>query len=171
MTVVYLGFGSNMGDKEDVINQAIKRIQKFCEVTKLSSLYVTEPVGYKNQEWFLNCVVEVKTKLDPIKLLTVCTEVEQQLGRKTSVKNGPRIIDIDILFYGDKVTKRDDLVIPHPRLHERLFVLQPMMDVNPGFVHPVLKKTIKELYDQVRIKNVEKVEWYKEMVFNCSSYS
>jgi 2-amino-4-hydroxy-6-hydroxymethyldihydropteridine diphosphokinase len=171
MTLVYLGLGSNMGDKEDFIKQAIMRIKKFCEITRISSIYEAEPVGNKNQDWFLNCVLEGKTDLSPKELLSACKEIEHQLGRKMVMKNGPRVIDIDILFYGNDVIKNDDLVIPHPRLHERLFVLQPMMDINPNLVHPVLKKTIKELYNQVHVESNDKVQRFKEMVFNVPLHS
>jgi 2-amino-4-hydroxy-6-hydroxymethyldihydropteridine diphosphokinase len=111
-------------------------------------LYLTEPVGDVEQEWFLNCVVEMQTDVDPKKLLASFKSIERKLGRTKSVKNGPRIIDIDILFYGDQVLNTKNLVIPHPLLQKRLFVLQPMMDLNPDFLHPVLKKKIQELYTE-----------------------
>lgn len=147
MTIVFLGLGSNIGDKEEHINKALTLISEFNEVKKISHIYLTEPVGNINQEWFLNCIVEIETEIDPKKLLSSIKSIERKLGRTKAVKNGPRIIDIDILFYGDFVVKTKNLVIPHPLIQERLFVLQPMMDINPDFVHPVLKKSIRELYE------------------------
>ncbi len=147
MTLVYLGLGSNLGKKEEQIKKAIDSISKTCLIKRVSPLYLTEPVGLQDQEWFLNCVVEIDTDLPPQNLLSFVKSIERKLGRKKTMQNGPRSIDIDILFYGDQVIQTKDLVIPHPKLHERLFVLQPMMNLNPGFVHPVLHKTIQELYE------------------------
>jgi 2-amino-4-hydroxy-6-hydroxymethyldihydropteridine diphosphokinase len=147
MTIVFLGLGSNIGDKEEHINKALTLISEFNEVKKISHIYLTEPVGNINQEWFLNCVVEIETEIDPKKLLSSIKSIERKLGRTKTVKNGPRSIDIDILFYGDFVVKTKNLVIPHPLIQERLFVLQPMMDVNPDFVHPILNKSILKLYE------------------------
>jgi 2-amino-4-hydroxy-6-hydroxymethyldihydropteridine diphosphokinase len=148
MTVVYLGLGSNMGKKEEHIKTAITYIDNLCKVKIVSPLYLTEPVGFPDQDWFLNCVIEVETDTDPQTLLSSLKSIERKLGRKKTVKNGPRSIDIDILFYGDQVVQTKNLMIPHPLLQERLFVLQPMMDLNPCFVHPVLHKTIQELYKE-----------------------
>jgi 2-amino-4-hydroxy-6-hydroxymethyldihydropteridine diphosphokinase len=148
MTIVYLGLGSNKGDKERHIRDAMTMIDDCCRIRKTSPLYLTEPVGLIDQEWFLNCVVEIETDIDPTKLLSKVKSIERSLGRKKTVNNGPRCIDIDILFYGDVTIQTKNLVIPHPRIQERLFVLQPMMDLNPCFVHPVLHKTIQELYDK-----------------------
>jgi 2-amino-4-hydroxy-6-hydroxymethyldihydropteridine diphosphokinase len=159
MPIVFLSLGSNIGDREEHIRKAFTLLANICKVRRTSHLYLTEPVGYTEQDWFLNCVVEVETDVDPKKLLSSIKSIERKLGRKKTVKNGPRIIDIDILFYGDCVVNTKNLVIPHPLLQERLFVLQPMMDLNPGFVHPVLKKTIQELY--VHRPWVEMVTPYK----------
>ncbi|DAC73325.1 MAG TPA: 2-amino-4-hydroxy-6-hydroxymethyldihydropteridine diphosphokinase [Thermoplasmata archaeon] len=147
MTIVYAGLGSNIGDKEKNINNALAFISELYEIKKISHLYLTEPVGNIKQDWFLNCVIEIETGVDPKKLLSSFKDIEQKLGRKKTLKNGPRIIDIDILFYGDLVVKTKNLVIPHPFIQERLFVLQPMMDLNPDFIHPVLKNSIWGLYE------------------------
>ena len=147
MPMVFLGLGSNIGDKEEHIRKALTSLSHICNVRRTSHLYLTEPVGYTEQDWFLNCVVEVETDVDPKKLLSSIKSIERKLGRTKTVKKGPRIIDIDILLYEDHIIKTKDLVIPHPLMHERLFVLQPMMDINPDFVHPVLKKSIRELYE------------------------
>jgi 2-amino-4-hydroxy-6-hydroxymethyldihydropteridine diphosphokinase len=148
MPMVLLGLGSNIGDKEEHIREALTSLSNICNIKLTSHLYLTEPVGNTEQDWFLNCVVEMETDVDPKKLLSSIKSIERNLGRTKTVKNGPRIIDIDILFYGDHVIKAKDLVIPHPLMQERLFVLQPMMDINPDFVHPVLKKSIRELYEE-----------------------
>ncbi len=159
MPGVYLGLGSNIGDREAHITQALQLISEICEVKKKSHLYLTEPVGDIKQDWFLNNVIEVKTELDPEHLLSSIKSIERTIGRVKTVKNGPRIIDIDILFYGDQIVQTKNLIIPHPLLHERLFVLQPMLDLNPDFVHPVLKKSILELYNNH--PKTEKVLLYK----------
>jgi 2-amino-4-hydroxy-6-hydroxymethyldihydropteridine diphosphokinase len=147
MPMVFLGLGSNIDDKEEHIRKALTSLSNICNVRRTSHLYLTEPVEYTEQDWFLNCVIEVETDVDPKKLLSSIKSIERNLGRIKTVKKGPRIIDIDILFFGDHVIKTKDLVIPHPLMQERLFVLQPMMDINPDFVHPVLKKSIRELYE------------------------
>jgi len=146
MPKVFLGLGSNIGDKEDHINKALTFISELYTVKKKSHLYLTEPVRNIKQDWFLNCVVEIQTDVDPKKLLSTIKSIERKLGRIKTVKNGPRIIDIDILFYGDYVLNTKTLVIPHPSIQERLFVLQPMMDINPDLIHPVFRKSIHELY-------------------------
>ena len=146
MPIVFLSLGSNIGEREEHIRKTLILLANMCTVRRTSLLYLTEPVGCTEQDWFLNCVVEVETDVDSKKLLSSIKSIERKLGRKKTVKNGPRIIDIDILFYGDCVVNTKNLIIPHPLLQERLFVLQPMMDLNPSFVHPVLKKTIQELY-------------------------
>jgi 2-amino-4-hydroxy-6-hydroxymethyldihydropteridine diphosphokinase len=159
MPSVLLGLGSNIGNKEENINKALDLISEVCEIKRISPLYLTEPVGAIKQEWFLNCVVEVKTDYDPEKLLSYFKSIEQKLGRTKRIKNGPRSIDIDILFYEDQIVKTKNLVIPHPLIQERLFVLKPLMDLNPYFIHPVLKKTIEELYTSHQW--AEKVIFYK----------
>ena len=143
MPRVFLGLGSNIGDKEDYINKAIAFISELYTIKKISHLYLTEPVGNIKQDWFLNCSVEIETDVDPKKLLFTVKSIERKLGRTKTVKNGPRTIDIDILFYGDYILKTKSLVIPHLLLQERLFVLQPMMDIDPTLIHPVLKKSIQ----------------------------
>ena len=159
MPRVFLGLGSNIGDKEDYINKALAFISESYTVKKTSHLYLTEPVGNIKQDWFLNCALEIQTDVDPKKLLSSVKSIERKLGRTKTVKNGPRVIDIDILFYGDYIIKTKNLVIPHPSIQERLFVLQPMMDINPDLIHPVLKRSIHDLYHD-RLW-AEKVTLYK----------
>jgi 2-amino-4-hydroxy-6-hydroxymethyldihydropteridine diphosphokinase len=146
MPMVFLGLGSNIGNKEEYINKALSFISELYQVKKISHLYLTEPVSTIKQDWFLNRVVEIQTDIDPKKLLFTVKSIEQKLGRTKTVKNGPRTIDIDILFYGDCVLNTKNLIIPHPSIQERLFVLQPMMDINPNLIHPVFKRSIHELY-------------------------
>ena len=146
MPLVYLGLGSNIGDKEVYINKALTLLSEFSIVKRVSHLYLTEPVGNVKQDWFLNCTVEIETEAEPKKLLSCVKTVERTLGRTKTIRNKPRCIDIDILFYGDCIVNTKTLVIPHPSIQERLFVLRPLMDLNPYFIHPVLKKSIRELY-------------------------
>ncbi|MEM0466899.1 MAG: 2-amino-4-hydroxy-6-hydroxymethyldihydropteridine diphosphokinase [Candidatus Thermoplasmatota archaeon] len=160
MVQVYLGLGSNIGDKEKNIQKAIRSIRELYSITKISKLYHTEPVGYKQQDWFLNCAVEIETDVHPEIILASLQMIEKKIGRTETRVNGPRTIDIDLLFYGDKIMNRVNLTIPHPRLHDRRFVLQPLLDLNPGFQHPILKKTIRELYDNLSAP--EQVQLYKE---------
>jgi 2-amino-4-hydroxy-6-hydroxymethyldihydropteridine diphosphokinase len=159
MARVFLGLGSNIGDKQQHIRKAISLISELGTLHKISHLYLTEPVGGIKQEWFLNCAVEIETSLHPEKLLSLVKSIERKLGRKKTVKNGPRSIDIDILFYGDFLVNTKNLVIPHPLIQERRFVLQPLMDLDPFFIHPVLKNTIQELYQSCPW--AEKVQRYK----------
>ena len=146
MDDVYIGIGSNLGDKQENIRKAIKLMKEKCKILKVSSLYETEPMYYKDQDKFLNCAINLETELKPQELLAFLLSVEKKLGRVRIIKNGPRTIDLDILFYDGKITKSDNLIIPHPRLHERLFVLEPLKEICPDFVHPVLRKSINELH-------------------------
>jgi len=144
----YLGLGSNLGDRERNIARALQRLRQTMTVEQVSSIYETEPMGYREQPWFLNAVCQVSTQLDPFSLLRLAKEIEVELGRVPSFANAPRIIDIDILFYGDEVVAAESLTIPHPRLAERLFVLLPLSEIAPGLIHPSAGKTIKQLLKQ-----------------------
>lgn len=152
MTKVFLGLGSNLGDREKNIGEAVRRLRESGTVKgiKISSLYETEPVGVKNQPFFLNGILEMETDLSPRDLLDALQAIERQLGRKKGQKWGPRIIDLDILLYGDLVMKGENLEIPHPLLAARSFVLIPLAEMAPETVHPILKKTISELRDEKR---------------------
>ncbi|MBW2989242.1 2-amino-4-hydroxy-6-hydroxymethyldihydropteridine diphosphokinase [Candidatus Woesearchaeota archaeon] len=152
MTEAYIGIGSNMGDKERNIREAIELIREKCRVIKVSSFYETEPVGHKEQGWFLNCAARIETELKARELLLFLQSIEKKLKRVKTVKNGPRTIDLDILFYGWEVIKEKDLIVPHPRLHKRGFVLEPLKELNPALVHPILKKNVRELFDEVKEK-------------------
>lgn len=144
---VFLCLGSNMGDRADNLKKALALINKTVgKVVKQSHVYETEPWGLKEQEPFLNQVVMLNTMLDPRDLLDANTKIERELGRTRKEKNGPRIIDIDILFYGKRIIRDKGLEIPHPELHKRAFVLVPMLEIAPELEHPVLKKPINGLY-------------------------
>ncbi len=137
--------GSNLGDKIGNCRKAVNEIAGFCEVIRVSSLYETEPVGKEDQPNFINCVSQIKTNLSPHKLLKKLNSIEEKLGRVRHEKWGPRTIDLDIIFYGQLVIKDDDLVIPHPRAHLRRFVLEPICESAPDFIHPGLDSSVLEL--------------------------
>ncbi len=158
MAKVHIGIGSNLGNKASNIKKSIKLLETKSRLKKISPFYETEPVGYGNQEWFINCVVKIETDLAPFELLEFLKSIEKTLKRKKTVRFGPRTIDLDILFYDDKIINKKNLIIPHPRMHERLFVLQPLSDLSPKLTHPKLKKTTKELRN--KIKNSKSVKLY-----------
>ncbi|MCK5434163.1 MAG: 2-amino-4-hydroxy-6-hydroxymethyldihydropteridine diphosphokinase [Dehalococcoidales bacterium] len=142
---VYLGLGSNMGDREDNLDRALGFLSPRLRIEKVSSVYDTEPIGNVNQPRFLNLVCQVYTRLAPSELLTLAKGIERKLGRVFGRPNTPRPIDIDILFYGDQVIETPELIIPHPKLTDRAFVLIPLDEIAPDLVHPVNGKTIKQL--------------------------
>ena len=142
---VYLSLGTNLGDRAANLKQAITSLPPQMTVKKKSKVYETPPWGFTDQDAFLNQVVKVTTYLDPEPLLKHLKRLEVALGRKASFRYGPRLIDLDILFYDDLVLETPALTIPHPHVHERGFVLQPMMDIAPDLVHPVTKKSICEM--------------------------
>jgi 2-amino-4-hydroxy-6-hydroxymethyldihydropteridine diphosphokinase len=149
MNRVFIGIGSNLGDKIDNCRKAINEITAFAEIVNVSSLYETEPVGNEDQPNFINCAVEIKTDLSPHELLSHLNSVEDKLGRVRGEKWGPRVIDLDIIFYDDLVMKDDDLIIPHPRAHLRRFVLEPICEIARDFIHPELKTSILELLEKL----------------------
>jgi 2-amino-4-hydroxy-6-hydroxymethyldihydropteridine diphosphokinase len=141
---VYLGLGSNLGNRQENLDQALKLLAQRMRLGKVSSIYDTEPIGNVNQPRFLNMACEAFTRLSPEGLLALVKGIEQKMGRY-SRSGEPRIIDIDVLLFGDKVVNTRDLVIPHPQIAERSFVLVPLSEIAPDVVHPVTKKTIKEM--------------------------
>ena len=161
MKEAYIGIGSNLGNKAENIRKAINLIEEKCKILKASPLFETEPMYYKNQDRFLNCATKIETELKPQELLAFLLSVEKKFGRVRTIKNGPRTVDLDILFYGGEIIKSNNLIIPHPRLHERLFVLEPLKEICPDFVHPVLRKSISELYsaahDSEPVKIIHKI--------------
>jgi 2-amino-4-hydroxy-6-hydroxymethyldihydropteridine diphosphokinase len=149
LSLVYIALGSNLGDRAANLAKAREMLTDDIQVLKRSSIYQTAPWGYSEQDDFYNQVLDCETSLRPLILLNTLKKVEKKMGRKKTFRNGPRVIDLDILFYDDLILKTRRLVIPHPGLHERAFVLVPMAEVNPGFVHPVLGKTIVALLAKV----------------------
>lgn len=144
--IVYLALGSNVGNRAAHLKAAIAALPPQMEVKARSQVYETPPWGYADQEKFLNQVIMVKTYLSPEALIKHLKRLELALGRETTFQNGPRVIDIDILFYDDLVYESPTLVVPHPRLHERGFVLMPLMDIAPDLVHPVKQQSIRQLF-------------------------
>ena len=149
MAISYLGLGSNIGDREINLLKALSLISQESRLIKTSSIYETKPIGYEKQSYFLNMVCQISTKLKPVDLLQSIKQIENKLGRKPSFRNAPRIIDIDILFYDNKIMNINNLVIPHPRLVERAFVLIPLAEITPKLIHPELGKSIAELSHKV----------------------
>jgi len=143
--VGYLSLGSNVGDRERHLREAIRRLEALGPVLAVSALYETEPVEFTEQAWFLNCAVALETEQTPIQVIGELLHIEQQMGRVRVQKKGPRVIDIDILLFGDVVLDTPELTIPHPSMAGRRFVLEPLAEIAPHAAHPVLKKTIRKL--------------------------
>jgi len=150
-STAYLGLGSNMGDKRDNIEKSIMLLSQNpgIEIVLSSKFYETAPVGLKDQPDYINAAIKINTNLNPHDLLAVCLGIEKELLRVRTIRWGPRTIDIDILIYDDLILNEVDLVLPHPLMHEREFVLSPMMDIAPSLIHPVYKLTIKQLHDRI----------------------
>ena len=146
---VYLGLGSNLGNRKSNLEESIRQIGEFAAIKKTSSTYETEPWGLKDQPKFLNQVIFVESTLGPNELLLHLKKIEQQMGRKKSVRFGPRLIDVDILFYDDYMMNTPELTIPHPHLTERAFVLVPLAEIAPKLAHPLYHKTIEVLLQDV----------------------
>lgn len=146
MKRVYLSLGSNLGDRLARLQQALGKLgEAGVEIERVSSFYKTEPVGCRPQPWFVNCVAEAATELLPLRLLTALHAVERSLGRRPGVPKGPRPIDIDILLYENAVVRSSQLIIPHPRLAERRFVLVPLQELAPHLRDPVSQRTVIEM--------------------------
>ena len=144
---VYLSLGSNVGDRAAQLQEALARLSVAGRVVAVSSFYETEPVEFIQQPWFLNCAVALETLKTQQQLMAAILTTEEELGRKRTQKKGPRTIDIDILLFGDTIVKSKELTIPHPAMHQRRFVLEPLAEIAPEVIHPVLKRTIRELRD------------------------
>ena len=156
----YIGIGSNAGDKVLNCETAISEILKIDRNKLLgrSSFFNTRPIGYTAQDWFVNSVIKIETDLEPIDLYRMLKTIEIRLGRKETFRGGPRVIDLDLLLFDDRRIETEELQVPHPRLHERQFVLIPLSEIDPDLIHPVLKKTVGELLEEIKEdQGVEKI--------------
>jgi 2-amino-4-hydroxy-6-hydroxymethyldihydropteridine diphosphokinase len=147
MPTAFLLAGSNLGNRESNLEFAISSLAVAGAVLKTSSTFETEPVGYLNQAWFFNQAIGLDTDLTPSELLQCCQRIESRCGRIRTFPNAPRTLDLDILLYGDLLVNQEDLIIPHPRLAQRKFALEPLAQIAPDVLHPALKKTIRSLLE------------------------
>jgi 2-amino-4-hydroxy-6-hydroxymethyldihydropteridine diphosphokinase len=145
--LAYLSLGSNVGAREAHLRDAQVRLEATGRVVAVSSFYETEPVEFTQQPWFLNCALALETSQTPQQLMAAILRLEEEMGRRRAQKKGPRSIDIDILLFGDVIMDSNDLTIPHAAMHQRRFVLEPLAEIAPEALHPVFKKTIRELRD------------------------
>lgn len=152
---IFLALGTNLGDRACNLQTARDALAPRIRVVRESPLYVTPPWGYIDQPEFLNQVIEVETLLHPIPLLHHLKEIEVEMGRETTFRNGPRLIDLDILFYGQEIIEGELLQIPHPRLQDRAFVLVPLNDLAPDFIHPVLQESVRDMLAKVDTTGVK----------------
>lgn len=149
---IFIGLGANLGDPTDSIREAIDLIESrgLGKVVRTSSLYRTEPVGLTDQPWFINAAAQIETGMEPMEFLTGLREIEKELGRpEDRIPDGPRVIDLDILLWGNDTISNHDLEVPHPRMHERRFVLTPLCEIAPRVMHPVHEKTIEFLLENL----------------------
>ena len=158
MTKVYVGLGSNLGNRRENLVNAINRIgaNTGIQVKDKSGFFETAPVGGPPQPDYVNCAIELETEIEPQTLLKEFNKIERELGRKPGVRWGPRIVDLDILLYGDKIVNDHNLKIPHERMHERTFVLEPLCDISPDIKHPVLRVSVSELLEKLRMVDSSK---------------
>ena len=159
--IAYIGIGSNLGDKLDQCEKAISEILKVDHHKLLakSSFFKTQPVGYTSQDWFVNGVMKIETDLEPFDLFRMLKAIESRLGRLKTFRWGPRSIDLDILFFDETEIQTEELQIPHPLIHERQFVLIPLAEIDPGLIHPVIRKTVQELLENLKQdQGVEKLQ-------------
>jgi len=147
--MIFLSLGTNLGDRAANLRSAIAMLTPAVRVARESPIYETAPWGFEDQPNFLNMVIEAETDLAPLDLLKYLKALENELGREPTFRYGPRLIDLDILFYDDLILQKPELTIPHPHLHERVFVLIPLADLAPNFIHPVFQKTIQQLLDSI----------------------
>ncbi|MDR7002265.1 2-amino-4-hydroxy-6-hydroxymethyldihydropteridine diphosphokinase [Neobacillus niacini] len=146
-----ISLGSNMGNRYDYLSNAIKQLinNPKIKLVNCSSVYETDPVGYEDQDLFLNMVMEIKTNYSAHELLEICLKTEQQLGRKREIKWGPRTIDLDILMYNQENIETENLIVPHPRMHERAFVIVPLLEIHPDMIIPGMEKPLQTSLDEL----------------------
>lgn len=150
MKTVYIGIGSNKGNRINNIKKSIKLMEENnIKIQKLSSFYETSPVGKTDQSWFINCVIKGKTDSTALELLNTLQKIERKLHRKRKEKWGPRTIDLDLLLYNSDVIKTRDLTIPHPLMHSRKFVLKPLLEISPKLRHPEYKKSFSSMFKKI----------------------
>lgn len=147
----YLSIGTNIGDKEKNLNEAIRKMKEFNEIRieKISSFLETEPWGYTEQDEFLNGALKIKTTFSPKELIKVLLSIESEMKRERVIKWGPRIIDLDVIFYDDLLSDDEEIILPHPRMEEREFVLKPLCEIAPNKIHPLLNKRVYRLLDEL----------------------
>jgi 2-amino-4-hydroxy-6-hydroxymethyldihydropteridine diphosphokinase len=159
LTLIYLGLGANIGDREASLRTALDQLDApDLRLRRVSSLYETEPIGFREQPWFLNLAAEFETELSPDQLLHRMQKVEMDMGRTRTIANGPRTIDIDILLYGDSAIKTEELEIPHPRYRERRFTLAPLAELNPDLRDPITGRTMSEMLAGLTGQSIRKIE-------------
>ncbi len=152
---VYISAGANLGDRRRNLEHGLASLQQSgILIKKESSFFETEPVGFREQPWFLNIAIEVETVLPAVELLDLCQSIEFRMGRARTFRGAPRMLDLDILFYGNHIIATERLMIPHPRVAERRFVLEPLAQIAPEYVHPVLRQTIESLLASCRDPSV-----------------
>jgi len=154
---VYIALGTNLGSREQNLQTAKDFLSRKATILQESAIYITPPWGYLDQPDFLNQVIEVSTHLRPVPLLRYLKRIEKQMGREKLIQNGPRLIDLDILFYGDQVLETGNLQIPHPRMVGRAFVLVPLNEIAPDFIHPVLNVSVSDMLAQTDTSGVTRL--------------